>query len=84
MSAMTEEEATGMWCPFARPRPDYLQSSASNRDQSGQVVDRSMCIASRCMAWRWIVRFGTSPDNPADCAILPSTHGYCGLAGRPE
>lgn len=38
------------------------------------------CIASRCMAWRWKPLFGS--DSYA--AALPPTHGYCGLAGRPE
>lgn len=32
--------------------------------------ESSRCIADKCAMWRW------SPDD--------RTHGYCGLAGRPE
>lgn len=48
------------------------------------------CAGSRCMAWRWalvdVVR--TTDDKFAPVAEWierePSTtHGYCGLAGRP-
>ena len=42
------------------------------------------CVGSRCMAWRWAT--GTD-DYPGDDALHPkkhsTTHGYCGLAGRP-
>jgi hypothetical protein len=34
---MTEEQAKGKWCPFAR-----VDIDSGNR-----------CIASACMAWRW-------------------------------
>lgn len=45
------------------------------------------CEGSSCMAWRWAKEAttrsvdvdGTIIDNAVDS----STHGYCGLAGRP-
>lgn len=48
------------------------------------------CRGSRCMAWRWAVQKRLVVD-PADDALAneyyvsePSTtHGYCGLGGRP-
>lgn len=35
------------------------------------------CIASGCMAWRWI----DDEDRFSNCG--ESTKGYCGLAGKP-
>ena len=59
-----------------------------------QMIDKTpeyrWCQGSRCMAWRWAVQKRLVVD-PADDALAneyyvsePSTtHGYCGLAGRP-
>lgn len=60
-----------------------------------QMIDKTpeyrWCQGSRCMAWRWalvdVVR--TTDDKFAPAAEWierePSTtHGYCGLAGRPR
>ncbi len=38
---------------------------------------RCLCVASKCMAWRWA---SDSLDDPDDYDI---TVGYCGLAGKP-
>ena len=50
----------------------------------------AFCFGSRCMAWRWalvdVVRTADDKFAPAAEWIErePSTtHGYCGLAGRP-
>ena len=55
----TEEAARGKACPMVQPdlHSDYTPI---------------MCIASRCMAWRWGVQEGD-----------PRKVGYCGLAGKP-
>lgn len=39
------------------------------------------CVASGCMAWRWVITHINNPGEP----LFPSgdTHGYCGLAGPP-
>ena len=43
------------------------------------------CIASQCMAWRWVRTHINNPDDPGGDLIPSSrTYGYCGLAGRPE
>ena len=41
------------------------------------------CQGSKCMAWRWIDEH-TAIDYSLPCENVQSTtHGYCGLAGRP-
>lgn len=49
---MTEEEAYQLWCPHVvadttRPRSGFRS------DNDGQPKAHA-CIASRCMAWRWL------------------------------
>jgi len=70
---VTEKEARGKWCPFAR-------SSDGNR-LGGFTSDfplNCLCIGSGCMAWRW--------EKVADSLALDSgyhdskTLGHCGLA----
>lgn len=59
--------------------------------------DATHCVGSRCMAWRWDMErnpdfapihpmVATDPKHPADVPNpyrYSTTHGYCGLAGRP-
>ena len=59
---MTEDEAKTKSCPKTLESYEGLGSFASTIG--------SPCIASECMAWRWI-----NPDNEAP-------EGFCGLAGR--
>lgn len=95
---MTEDEARKKWCP-------NLLSLAD--------IDVDIhCVASDCMAWRWLPLMcddawiaavkkaaeelgDKSPNrnkaaahvnaNRADYGLPTSpTHGFCGLAGRPE
>ena len=45
------------------------------------------CRGSRCMAWRW-ANENVAVENPLHVqprweARVSTTHGYCGLAGRP-
>ena len=45
------------------------------------------CQGSRCMAWRW-ANENVAVENPLHVqprweARVSTTHGYCGLAGRP-
>ena len=42
--------------------------------------DTQNCIASRCMAWRWVE---TNIKDGEGTKVSGDTHGYCGLAGRP-
>jgi len=69
---MTEDEAKTKWCPHVRQSNGYKEGFSKNRESSGAPTD-ARCIASECMAWRWII----SPEK------APNASGYCGLAGRP-
>lgn len=89
---MTEEEARKKWCPFARViagemRDGFMKPlrdvAPHNRVQeAGSEADDPTwhqthnCIASECMAWRWVEEFEPYVGNK------PSTKGYCGLAGK--
>lgn len=86
------KDAKTKWCPFARVGSDF-QNHAPNRvvktnhaDGTVRKLDiamGSLCIASDCMAWRWVEthiqdRFGNLTIKSGD------THGFCGLAGIPS
>lgn len=89
---MTEDEAKIKWCPFAKSRAvrawkeaDVFNAAyAANKD--GNVS--TSCIASECMAFRWIedgkasgyFADGTSVEGDS---ALADRKGYCGLAGKP-
>lgn len=70
---VSEMEAKGMWCPFSRViEGDGSSLVAGNRAVESAngpwISDRHMCLGSGCMAWRETYM----------------SHGYCGLAGKPE
>lgn len=73
---MTEDEAKTKWCPFARVGVENDPTAASYNRLQEDVDGRrepfqTLCIASRCMAFRWLpIRDGKAG-------------GYCGLAGQP-
>ena len=76
MNAMTEYEATLKWCPDARAPVSVLHpeatSAVGNREHD-RLPYASACIASDCMAWRWLK--GSEQAGTG--------RGYCGRAGRP-
>lgn len=80
MATYTEDEARKKWCPFARVIDDLSGAASSARLRDGTVK----CIASECMAWRWI-DVTEQNDNPtvADRTVKSSVRGFCGLAGQP-
>lgn len=92
---MTEEEARKKWCPFSRlvVITENGQSAAMNRVVLGEGTEEqetvTPCIASDCMAWRWLnidqeYKFGPS-DDEGKMKVLQSPitkFGYCGLAGK--
>lgn len=46
----------------------------------------SYCRGSRCMAWRWDFDYNSERISETELDItgrFSTTHGYCGLAGRP-
>jgi len=63
---LTEKEAEGKACC------DGGYGAVVRADDEGKYN----CIASKCMAWRWIEDTCT-PDGEG-------WKGYCGLAGEPE
>lgn len=85
MNVMTEDEAKGKWCPFARG--SYYATTSVNRDQCGAAWGGAQCLANGCAAWRWAWsddwREVEGSDGLASQRLPSSTHGYCGLAGSP-
>ena len=72
---MTEAEAKKKWCPHIRITTGVIDSmSITNRCDTPTMTD---CIASECMAWRWMKGDFAKPTE--DRGAL----GYCGLAGKP-
>jgi hypothetical protein len=76
---MTEDEASRKWCPHGRV---HNAQGAYNRTDSTVSSGPSRCVASNCMAWRWVkdplVAFVANEQTIVD---KTSEHGYCGLAG---
>lgn len=95
--AMTEAEARTKWCPNTRKVVSLdnadrqpMQISSANRTRDDQPI--CVCIASRCMFWRWDggssprARAGAVAQKPSDKAAAMAldgapTEGYCGQAG---
>lgn len=47
------------------------------------ITGATRCMGSKCMAWRFVETH--IADENGDLTILSGdTHGYCGLAGKPE
>lgn len=61
---VTEVEAKAHWCPMGHTR-------YGNRNILGSPKESCLCLASKCMMWRW---------NPERADKIT---GYCGLADRP-
>ena len=66
------------------------KKAADNLCVRGGSTFPAGCQGSRCMAWRWAVQkrmvVDPSDDAPANeyyVSETSTTHGYCGLAGRP-
>jgi hypothetical protein len=66
---LTEDEAKMKWCPFARTRDGVGNDHdlSLNRSYDGKADIGARCLASGCMAWRWVNEV--------------TGRGYCGLAG---
>jgi len=78
---LTEEQAREKWCPEARlteiSDTGALGTYAHNRIIVGRndhtpVLSGCLCIASRCMMWRWAEPILDGKN---------ARQGYCGLAG---
>lgn len=82
---LTEEQAREKWCPQARTARVLAEKGdvptvavSANRSTNGTATELSVCLASRCMAWR---EAGLQHDPTKGENVIT---GYCGLAGRPE
>lgn len=78
---MTEDGATTKWCPHATQLDDWSETVSYSRGPQGEPV--TMCIASECMAWRWLVGDMQIPDGNNGFRFAQKQEGYCGLAGKP-
>lgn len=65
---LPENEARIRWCPFSRTEQ--------------RLGENSECIASSCMAWRWMRTW--VPGSNDTMIESRDTHGFCGLAGDPN
>lgn len=79
---LTEAEAASKWCPHSR------QSDVGHWPYTTHGAYR--CIASECMAWRWVPPEPYRP-SPNMWHYLANKHrpspqrqprGFCGLAGK--
>lgn len=78
---LSETDARRKWCPFVRFAKFDGEAPHNRSSDFLNDAPRYCCIASDCMAWRWI---GANPGNPNSQPYLPTDHratGYCGLAG---
>lgn len=79
---MTEDEAKQRWCPFARVGSSRNGLGSMNREALSSEADADLverntrCLASACMAWRWVTLWADEEPDPP-----PERTGFCGLAG---
>ena len=94
----TVEEAQKLWCPMQRiARTGGGETLAAYNmidDWKDGVSTGIGCISSACACWRWMPKEGERPEVIQEVSgfkrvitrhgPMTPTHGYCGLAGRPE
>lgn len=69
---LTETEAKTKWCPFVRT--DSVGADCAFNRTTSKLEDYNLqCVASDCMAWRWILVKSTEEKR-----------GYCGIAGKQD
>ena len=73
----TEGQAKKKWCPFQNGRHGPVERPVAK----GGKWDR--CIASECMAWRWLKIKGKAVPSGEETVTISKDIGYCGLAGNP-
>lgn len=84
---MTEEEAKTKWCPMYR-----ISAGAGEWYDIWYKVPPNLCLASGCMAWRWMLDDEWEPSEQIHqegggsytTEKPPKLRGYCGLAGKPS
>lgn len=83
---MTEEEAKKKQC--CGPLLLAAAQAAIEFRRAGQAVPAQLnpnCMASACMAWRWLPnpKINQIAENYSELEMQTPTSGYCGLAGKP-
>lgn len=85
---MTEDEAKTKWCPFAWRvmTPEARILGQLERDVQDAPEPMTRCVASECMAWRWLLNT-QKIDDPVTksvgiITVSSPVDGYCGLAGK--
>lgn len=90
---LTEKEAETKQCRISPGAmiPQTMAASVLNPRQQDQITyGFSSCFGSKCAHWRWIpVEWTVRQERDrvaweAGEGDKTPTHGYCGLAGRPE
>ena len=83
----TEEQAREKWCPYSRYNPNNEGGGGNRFWGMDGVHDHCRCIASDCMAWRWLTHENRDqiwrPTGPDTAQSTDAHMGYCGLAGKP-
>ena len=64
-----------------------VEEKKAHDKQCSRNPAAAFCFGSRCMAWRW-TNENVAVENPLHAhprweVRISTTHGYCGLAGRP-
>lgn len=78
MSTVTENEAMAKTCHASFAAAEIRTADGTGLREGGPW----QCLASECMAWRWVPKSGASPDGDPNYYAGP-WKGYCGLAGKP-
>ncbi len=78
----TEDEAREKTCPHMR---HVVNGRDVDEYKIPPVYSQSRCIASQCMAWRWLKhQYKERPGANFNDVHAADRLGYCGLSGKPE
>ena len=79
----TEAEAKTKWCPHAvASHTDPRRGFRKEDGGEWPVEPNHPCIASMCMAWRWVNKAGYTINIDGVEQAIPQ-RGHCGLSGKP-
>ena len=63
-----------------------IEEKKANKLRCCGPLAETKCQGSQCMAWRWDFDYSSERISETELDITgrySTTHGYCGLAGRP-
>jgi len=89
----TPEQARLLWCPMVRASNGNDYSANCGNIEPDRTPGYARCIADKCAMWRWEYMTASVPVEVQGAGHdmartfetrVVRTHGYCGLAGRPE